>query len=888
MAPPEPPTSITLKVKVPPGYVSNSNSSDEFALGSLPVSTSIGAIRQQIQQIIPSHPLPERQRLLYGGRALIDNEQTLADALNTKRDPTQTEYVVHLLVRQEGGVANAGTAAADGHRRGASVPSTPTPVAGQQAGHGGQGALTALQQHQLAHQQNVLRAMNMQQQQQLRAAGQIPLMPGQLPQGVQFPPGVVGAGMPGFGHAVAHGQQQRAAMGMHGLGGQPGAVPQQQENAEPVVNGAQFVDALRNATPQPPGGQQQQQGQQTLNTDPHAHAPTGNVPQNAGQQQPQQQRPPGRPISGQGFHLEGVGPNGQRFQIHQQTLNIPGVGIPGVGLPAGQNLFGALPHFPPGFPAPPHMPLPGFPPQPGQAPQAAGSSALDRAHENLAEMRRMLEEMRSANETTEENRRRIARLEERVREVGGYIDPFGMHGAALGSESVNADAGAGAGGRRSATFEGFDGAPGQAAQQGSSLFGGAAGGGGQGSSFERVGGGGQQNSVFNPPGAGQQGSLFNPPGPHQPSLFNPPGAPPPAFPSGAQLFGQPRGSLFGNPPPAINVQPPSNPNDVTCYLLSGPQGPQALLLSPQYGTYTGSLLANTATAATRTAPTPTPTTAQVAAAQAGQQVMNQLAQQGAGHDPAAAANGQARQQQADAAGANPLQPILNNMWLLLRVLVFAYFILGSNLGWRRPVALVLIGFGYWLIRMGLFQEGGVVRRWWEGIMRVGPQGQQAAPAGAAEAAQGPQAAAQGIRQAMPTPEQVAQRLVNQRNLQANARVDQVREFVRPVERAVALFVASLWPGIGEAAVRAREDEERRRRDEEEVAVRRREEEERVKREDEERLKAESEGQGEAKGGEGSEQEGGGTAVGGAVSGPVDGAARVNEEKAGEGASSEGM
>jgi hypothetical protein len=57
----------------------------------------------------------------------------------------------------------------------------------------------------------------------------------------------------------------------------------------------------------------------------------------------------------------------------------------------------------------------------------------------------------------------------------------------------------------------------------------------------------------------------------------------------------------------------------------------------------------------------------------------------------------------------------------------------------------------------------------------------------------------------------------------------LREQIRPVERAVALFVASLWPGIGEAHVRAQRElreQEERRAAEAEVEARRRVEEER--------------------------------------------------------------
>ena len=101
---------------------------------------------------------------------------------------------------------------------------------------------------------------------------------------------------------------------------------------------------------------------------------------------------------------------------------------------------------------------------------------------------------------------------------------------------------------------------------------------------------------------------------------------------------------------------------------------------------------------------------------------------------------------------------------------------------------------------------------------------------------------------MPTPEEVAQRLLNQQeqaNVAMNPQVQWIRERIRPAERAAALFVGSLWPGVGEAAVRARE-EEARRRAEEEVAARRRQEEERERREAEEKKDEDAGESGEAK------------------------------------------
>ncbi|TKA75600.1 hypothetical protein B0A55_06348 [Friedmanniomyces simplex] len=805
MAPPPPPTSITLTIKVPPGHLEGG--ADHFPLGSVAVTSTIAAVRQQIQQIVPSHPTPDKQRLLYGGRALVDNEQTLADAFNTKRDPTQTEYVVHLLVKGEGQGSSGSAPAANGHRRVVS-----TPVAGaqgqpqvplpqqqaQQLPHG-------LNEQQVRQQQEQMHRMLLHQQQQHFAQQRAQMgmgmgmhggmmmppnpfaglqqMPGgaqiggmQMPQGVPFQQApMMGQG---FGQAVAQGQQQRAAMGRHGLGpqGQALAIPQQD-------GAAQNANAPSTTTSNGQAGDNQQtetQGQQPApqNTSSQPAATNGQPDQN--QLQPPQQGVP-RPVSGQGFHFEGIGPNGQRVQIHHQTLQFPGTAnIP--GLPP----FAQMPQQMQQFPGPPAQPQrPMFP-----VPPPAGPSPLDRARDNVAEMRRMLDEMRDSSVSAEEQRNRIERLRERVQGVDDYIDPFHVHGTAI--TNMN----------------------------------------------------GLGNAPSTSPQAGTQGGAPPPAEPHGEAV------PPPNLagrthwaPTNPFMNVPPR-PFFGNPVQQP-LRPSTIPSDTTCYLLSGPQGPQALLFSPQHGTYTGAFTQGAAVAAR---PTPTPTTT-APLPQAGQQqnaqqqALAQLVQQpgqGQQANPAApqVPNAQPAQAQAAAADPNaPVQALFHHFWLLFRVLIFAYFLLGSNLGWRRPVALAVIGIGFWMVRAGLFGEGGVARRWWEGVVRVGP-----APAAGGQQAQEGQGVGGEARPAgaMPTPEQVAQRLIDERR---NGRQQQWREFVRPVERAVALFVASLWPGIGEAHVREQEAEVQRRRDEEEVAARRREEEAR-------RVEEEKEKGGEHKVGEG--------------------------------------
>ena len=738
MPPADPPAEILLRVKVPPGHIEGS-SADEFSLGTVLTTTPIGEIRQQIQHLLPSHPNPDRQRLLYAGRALVDNDQTLATALNTRRDTSQNEYVLHLLVKGEqdgmGGQGIPGRRAVTNPGLGGGLLNVGQPQEhGNHARLGGQpgeaqpqGLPQGLPQgaahhHNLQAQMMALRMQQQAQLQQLHAARhQAGMPPAHLPNPLQFAPGQL---------PLRHGPRAED---------QPAS---DQSNAQPAAGEGE--GAGLNAP--------QQDGANEQGARPTHPNPTP-VPQ------PQQAQGPHRPISGQGFHVQGVGPNGNRFEIHQQTLNIPFPGQqPRFGMPMPGVAGMGLP-----------FPLPGMAQQPRQhdpAQQANGPSALDRARQNVAEMRQMVEAMRNTN-ATEEDRARTARLQEHIQAVNDYIDPFGV-------------------GRPTPAPRSTSPFPARMAQS-------------------------------------MRAS---------PSLGLGPFAPPPRT--------QPT-PLVPNIMNSARQQAASGP-DTTCYLLSSPQGPQALVFSPQHGTYTGSLAGHAATGLNfgvgqshglhRVAhtggapgqPAPTPTQPAGAPHDANRQAGN------APVDPAVAAAQQLAQhinqaQQAQARADNPggpLQPLLAHFWLLLRVMIFAYFIIGTNMGWRRPVALATIGLGFYLIRAGLFGDGGIARRWWDGIVRVEQRPRpQAQGQGEGAPAEGEQRPGQ-----LPTPEELAQRLLQERQEALNrAPLHRIREQLRPVERAGALFFASLWPGVGEAHVRAREAEERRVQ-EEEVEQRRREEEER--------------------------------------------------------------
>ncbi|KAK4631926.1 hypothetical protein CLAFUW4_03742 [Fulvia fulva] len=772
MAPPvEPPTTITLRVKVPPGHIPGI--ADEFTLGNdIAVSLKIGQIRARLQEAIPSSPTPERQRLLYSGRALIDNDQTVADALNIRRDPTQNEYVVHLLVK-----GNGDATAPLPHRTGlnttptrsgspATVPTPPgaphlppqqlhnpnaiSPIQLQQPpGHAPPGFLPPghahptppqhLQQHQaavLAQQQRMQIQMIQNAQQRALHTGLVPFGFQPMNFGVQGPVGMQGQVAPPGAPAVPH-EGQNVGVGEHHQG------DGQQDTAQQADGGS-------HTHPQSGEGQHAQ------------HHPGLNVPP-----------APPRPLSEQGFHVEGVGPNGQRITIHQQTLQFPNIQMAAQHMPLGANMM------------PTNLPALGLPPLPGMPQHQQGQpqrpSALDQARDNIAEMRRVLTELRDM--VTEEHREQIDRLEERTQAVNNYIDPLSLHGS-------GPDRGRGP------------------VRMGPSI-------------------------------GGLPGGLAIPrtqTGPHLGQV-----------PSWRQRARQVRDAQQ-----ALNQGQISTDANVTCYLLSSPSGPHALVYSPQHGTFTGQLPHHQSFGMSGLQPTPTTT---VVPAGAAQDQGNQPGQANAAAQ--APAQGQAAAAAARANLLGLMEPIMGHVWLLLRILIFSYFLLGTNMGWQRPLALLAIAGGFWMIRLGFLGDGGALRRWWEGIVQ---EGQQRAPAAQQPGADGqpqpvqqqnqdPAAPGQAARPAqMPTPAQVAQRLLDEEQRQRNANRDQrwqwVREQVRPAERALALLVASLWPGVGEAYVRAREQEARRLA-EEEVAARRREEEERQRKEAEEKEKSEGEEKTEA-------------------------------------------
>ncbi|KAF3043543.1 hypothetical protein E8E11_004348 [Didymella keratinophila] len=161
------------------------------------------------------------------------------------------------------------------------------------------------------------------------------------------------------------------------------------------------------------------------------------------------------------------------------------------------------------------------------------------------------------------------------------------------------------------------------------------------------------------------------------------------------------------------------------------------------------------------------------------------------------------ERQAANAPANPNAPAENervvnvagHLWLIFKLACFVYIFAGGG-GWYRPLMLGSIAIIVYIAQLGVFeQQFNVVRRHFEALL---PNPEHVAQRDAGNQ--------QNVEQRRNiTPEEAARRLLAQ---QRNNQFGWVRESVRQLERGVAIFVASLWPGIGERMVHAQEERER--------------------------------------------------------------------------------
>ena len=179
-----------------------------------------------------------------------------------------------------------------------------------------------------------------------------------------------------------------------------------------------------------------------------------------------------------------------------------------------------------------------------------------------------------------------------------------------------------------------------------------------------------------------------------------------------------------------------------------------------------------------------------------------------------------------------LIPLGGHLWLLVRLFGFVYFFT-HGASWYRTILLSLVAFLLFVAQTGLFQPllqsmWGPIRRHAEALIPLA--GNEQPQGGDEAAAADAHAASTAGRTGEPTPQEAAERLLREREARDG---NFMRQGLRRIERAVALFVASLVPGVGERHIAAREAAEAARQREEQ------EREERARREEEERQQAQS-------------------------------------------------
>lgn len=295
--------------------------------------------------------------------------------------------------------------------------------------------------------------------------------------------------------------------------------------------------------------------------------------------------------------------------------------------------------------------------------------------------------------------------------------------------------------------------------------------------------------------------------------------------------------IADNGRPCAATPHPSTSNDITAYLLASPTGPQAVVFTPS-GTF-----ASPADPAPAFLRVPSRSRSQHRAGPTPR--INELFQQ-ARHElavardiveaavpptPNARPDGevanrppvtdlvavQRRPDAPQAAGAAPaavgpqaaengdgegiMGPLLRHVWLLIRLFGFIWFFTGG-LGSSRTFLIAGAATVWFAIQAGLLGDRiDRLRQHFEGLL--GPPA--GAVAGQDNAHQAQAAALHDQRRGEEPldPQQTATRLLRQQRDRG-----WLRQTFRTIEGAVALFIASLYPGVGERHVAAREEQRR--------------------------------------------------------------------------------
>lgn len=287
-------------------------------------------------------------------------------------------------------------------------------------------------------------------------------------------------------------------------------------------------------------------------------------------------------------------------------------------------------------------------------------------------------------------------------------------------------------------------------------------------------------------------------------------------------------------PGTPRTRPPGSFSPI--YLLSSPTGPHALLVSP-YGMYAtpwplpvhnGNTLSPRPQEHLHPSPSATPPNAP-------------NGQQAPGNVPQLLQAPQQRQQEQPNQARDLIRillPLGGHLWLLVRLFGFVYFFTAGG-GYRRALLLGFCAFIVFIVQTGIFrpfiqQAWEPLRRHMESLLPLAnnndrrPLPQAALNLRNTNNNNNPHYHQDLATNMMLTPQQAANRMVQEHQNRAESLT---RQYIRRAERAIALFIASLVPGVGERHIAAREAAEAVRLEEE--RARERAEEERLKKEREE-------------------------------------------------------
>lgn len=93
---PSNPQTILLHVLSPSIEVPN-----KLTFSNVPISTTVAELKTKICDAVPTRPSPDRQRLIYGGKALVQEAATLKDIFTQEKVCFYALHTVLLAYRHE-------------------------------------------------------------------------------------------------------------------------------------------------------------------------------------------------------------------------------------------------------------------------------------------------------------------------------------------------------------------------------------------------------------------------------------------------------------------------------------------------------------------------------------------------------------------------------------------------------------------------------------------------------------------------------------------------------------------------------------------------------------------------------------------------------------------